>query len=343
MMQIGQTIKKHRKEKGMTQEDMANRLGVTAPAVNKWENGHTMPDIALLSPIARLFDISVDELLSHKEELSDIEANKIAEEIYEKLKKEDYEDVFLWAKKQVEKYPDSTALLLWAAQMLDSYRKMEEVPDTDKYDDYIRQSYTRALESENEGIKSNAADALFYFHMNKKEYDEAEQCLAHFSNENPERKRKQAWLYSKQSKTEEAYKMYEELLYAAYQNVNQTFHGIYMLAMEEKDMKTAHMINEKIRELAHLFEMGLYHEVSNGLELATIEKDMPKTLEIVKTMLEDTESIMGFVSAPLYKHMAFHEPDKAYIKQVREDIMEGFQEETYNYMKENDDWQKLFK
>ena len=38
-MQIGEIIRKYRKEKNMTQEEMANRLGVTAPAVNKWERG----------------------------------------------------------------------------------------------------------------------------------------------------------------------------------------------------------------------------------------------------------------------------------------------------------------
>ena len=38
-MQIGTVIRKYRKEKNMTQEEMASQLGVTAPAVNKWENG----------------------------------------------------------------------------------------------------------------------------------------------------------------------------------------------------------------------------------------------------------------------------------------------------------------
>ena len=38
-MDIGSVIKKYRKEAGITQEEMANRLGVTTPAVNKWENG----------------------------------------------------------------------------------------------------------------------------------------------------------------------------------------------------------------------------------------------------------------------------------------------------------------
>ena len=50
-------IKKYRKEAGMTQEEMANRLGVTTPAVNKWENSNSKPDIELLAPIARLLDI----------------------------------------------------------------------------------------------------------------------------------------------------------------------------------------------------------------------------------------------------------------------------------------------
>lgn len=54
-MNIGEVIRKNRKSKGLTQEEMARRLGVTAPAVNKWESGSTMPDIMLLSPIARLF------------------------------------------------------------------------------------------------------------------------------------------------------------------------------------------------------------------------------------------------------------------------------------------------
>lgn len=38
-MEIGEVIRKYRKEKNLTQEEMAVRLGVTAPAVNKWENG----------------------------------------------------------------------------------------------------------------------------------------------------------------------------------------------------------------------------------------------------------------------------------------------------------------
>jgi len=41
-MQIGEVIRKYRKRQNMTQEEVANRLGVTAPAVNKWEKGGSL-------------------------------------------------------------------------------------------------------------------------------------------------------------------------------------------------------------------------------------------------------------------------------------------------------------
>lgn len=86
-MQIGTVIRKYRKEKNMTQEEMASYLGVTAPAVNKWENGNACPDIMLLAPIARLLGISTDTLLSYREELTKQEIANISNEIGKRLMK----------------------------------------------------------------------------------------------------------------------------------------------------------------------------------------------------------------------------------------------------------------
>ena len=63
------TIKIHeqiaflRKQKGLTQEQLASALGVTNQSVSKWESGQCCPDIQLLPAIAELFEVSVDELL----------------------------------------------------------------------------------------------------------------------------------------------------------------------------------------------------------------------------------------------------------------------------------------
>ena len=63
---IGSRIAKFRKEKGRTQEDLANLMGVSAQAVSKWENDASCPDISLLPQLAQILDITTDELLTGK-------------------------------------------------------------------------------------------------------------------------------------------------------------------------------------------------------------------------------------------------------------------------------------
>lgn len=63
---LGKRVGLLRREKGITQEALAERLGVTPQAVSKWENDISCPDIALLPELARLLGVSTDELLSGK-------------------------------------------------------------------------------------------------------------------------------------------------------------------------------------------------------------------------------------------------------------------------------------
>lgn len=60
---IGENIKRLRRERGLTQETLAERLHVSAAAVSKWERGESVPDIGMLLPLASYFNISSDELL----------------------------------------------------------------------------------------------------------------------------------------------------------------------------------------------------------------------------------------------------------------------------------------
>lgn len=61
--QLGINIKALRKRKHLTQEQFAERIGVSSQAVSKWETGVCYPDISLLPIIAQFFDITIDELL----------------------------------------------------------------------------------------------------------------------------------------------------------------------------------------------------------------------------------------------------------------------------------------
>jgi transcriptional regulator with XRE-family HTH domain len=253
-MQIGEVIRKYRKERNLTQEEMANCLGVTAPAVNKWENANSLPDILLLAPIARLLGISLDTLLSFREELTADEIQRLVYEADERLKSETYEKAFQWAKTIIEQYPNCEELILQMAVVFDARRLFtaDEIPEPEQYDDYIKNCYVRALASDNESIRCQAADALFGFYARKEQYEKAEECLSYFSIQNPERKRKQADIYSKTGRIKEAYKTLEELLFSDYGMVSMVFHNIYMLAMQENNLKKAHMI-VKSRKIWHIF------------------------------------------------------------------------------------------
>ena len=118
-MQIGSVIRKYRKECGLTQEEMAKRLGVTTPAVNKWENGNTNPDIELLAPIARLLHISLDTLLSFQEKLTDMEIETLIRQMGDKLEKEGFEKTYEWAVQITKKYPNCNMLIWQIAVMLE--------------------------------------------------------------------------------------------------------------------------------------------------------------------------------------------------------------------------------
>lgn len=82
---LGERIKYHRKRLGLTQEQLAERMGVSAQAVSKWENNLSCPDISILPELAEVFGISLDALLGR--EASDSVVRE-AEPVEKKKKKE---------------------------------------------------------------------------------------------------------------------------------------------------------------------------------------------------------------------------------------------------------------
>ena len=159
-MDIGVVIKKYRKEAGMTQEEMANRLGVTTPTVNKWENSNSKPDIELLAPIARLLDISLDTLLPFHEKLSDIEIEEIIRKMDRMFSEEGYEKTYEWALRLIKEYPNCNMLIWQAAVMLDARRITDKCTNPEKYDKQINAWYELALHDENEEIQHHAAEEI---------------------------------------------------------------------------------------------------------------------------------------------------------------------------------------
>ena len=69
-LRFSENITRLRREKKITQEELALFIGVTKASVSKWETGATIPDIMILPQLAAFFDVSIDELLGYEPQLS---------------------------------------------------------------------------------------------------------------------------------------------------------------------------------------------------------------------------------------------------------------------------------
>jgi len=93
---VGNRISNLRKQNKLTQDEMAEKLGITAQAISKWENGHTLPETMLLPILAKLFDCSIDSILMPFAEqdsifrnfirAADNESGELAIQLYERMK-----------------------------------------------------------------------------------------------------------------------------------------------------------------------------------------------------------------------------------------------------------------
>ena len=70
LKKVGEQIASLRKEKGLTQSELGERLGVSFQAVSKWERGEALPDITLLPDIAKILEASIDFILTGSEKIT---------------------------------------------------------------------------------------------------------------------------------------------------------------------------------------------------------------------------------------------------------------------------------
>lgn len=100
---IGKFILKCRKDKKMTQSELAEKLGVTDKSIGNWENGRNMPDLSLFKPLCDVLGITINDLLS---------GEKISEDKYQEKFEENIVNTIDYSTKRINKYSNVIGLLL---------------------------------------------------------------------------------------------------------------------------------------------------------------------------------------------------------------------------------------
>ncbi len=123
IINFGENVRRLRIDRGLTQERLAEFLGISFQAVSKWERGDTVPDLFMLTTVAAFFDVSTDKLLGIDKRDQEREIQEYIDKYSSLWQQARYEDVLETMKEAVRSYPAEFSLwvrylniLLWCGQ-----------------------------------------------------------------------------------------------------------------------------------------------------------------------------------------------------------------------------------
>lgn len=218
-LQLGATLQSRRRELGLTQEQLAGAVGVSPPAVSKWETGRSLPDISLLPRLARALRITVDALLSFQGGLPKERVPQLEEEARERFRAEGFRAGMAHCEDLLHEYPDSVDLKFRLAFLYQTCVSLLGAnPPTDSE---LREAAGRAAalfeqvrESGSPDYAIPAVTALAAHAMGEEDYAKAERLLDSLPKPTADPAALYASLYLAQGRLDEARTLSEYQLYA---------------------------------------------------------------------------------------------------------------------------------
>ncbi|HCQ6001516.1 helix-turn-helix transcriptional regulator [Clostridioides difficile] len=294
-IKIGKVIQRLRKERNLTQEQLAKFIGVSTPAVSKWESGNSYPDIELLPLLADFFNVSIDKLLNYKIDLSEEEVMKIYKELEsgfarieidlstEEPKEEfrqDLESVKKLSNMYIEKYPKSYLLKLRICSLYQMYSYKfgkSELNDRVKETTNILEDIVR--NTDDIQTKETALIILSSAYCMLEDYEKAELYLNMIHKSIGDTSVNLAMIYLKQNRLEEA-----EILLQ-----NKLFSNVFNISMDCKGI--INVYKNQYKELKKKLENRNFNKNAIEREMEYIKNKLlgyaNLSLEIKKMLSED--------------------------------------------------------
>lgn len=354
-MPMGEVIRRKRKELGFTQEQMARRLGISAPAVNKWERGSSYPDITILPALARLLNTDINTLLCFQEELTDEEIARICNKIAKIMDEEGPEAAFDAADQKVREYPNCGKLIHMLASMVQGLMMMSGGWSTDreKYEEKIYSWYERVTEcSGDEQVKNAAAYMLASEYIRKKEYGKAQKMLDSLPERQADKKILNARLLLAQEKYDEAAVLLERKLTNVLNELLIVLSMLMDIAFGEGDMERAEKIASAGKQTALLYDQWGYSSLIMPMELALKKKDVEKSIAYIRDMFRMLTEPQHMSESVFYCHIygkenfgrKYDEAMETYAERIMPGLLaEVKTDERYAFLRGNEEFQEVLR
>ncbi len=337
-MQIGELIYQKRKEYKMTQAQVAEKLGVSASAVHKWEKGQAFPDIMILAPLARLFFMDVNTLLSFHENLEKQEIAQLVQQVVDTVTEKGFAEGFTLAEEKIKEYPTCYRLISDLASSLQGLLlfKNEGLEQEEKYMEQIIEWHKRVMESGDSELQKQAGLLLFYHYLNGEDYPRAEDILENFLQGGDEANWARATLYTRQGKKNEAKQLLEGKLLTAAGNVQQALAMMQVIALEEQDLDRAEFLANTFSQTVKTLQLWAYGEYSTYLEIYCAKKDVAGCIRIFDGMFAEVEKAWKLSETALYKDMQTKEEDLHLPDMMKDELVDLLlHEESLGFFRES--------
>jgi transcriptional regulator with XRE-family HTH domain len=129
---IAKKITTKRKEKGITQDELASYIGISKASVSKWETGQSYPDITFLPQLAAYFNISMDELFGYSPQMTKDDIKKLYHRLSSAFSNQPFEEVLAECHSIIKKYYSCFPLLLQMAVLLLNHHMIAKEKETQK-------------------------------------------------------------------------------------------------------------------------------------------------------------------------------------------------------------------
>lgn len=343
-LKIGSKIAELRKAKGMAQEQLALALGISAPAVSKWETDNSYPDITLLCPLARALDTNVDTLLEYDEVMTEEKVKAYTNEI---IKIERNGDVLL-ANEKLQKllcqYPNSVSMKFHAVTLITSFQVMHpECTETQRneWEKQKKKLLEEIYESKNPAYMNNAISALAVLAIQNNELDRAETLLKQLPENIGDITHYWVQIYLKRGNNDKALELLQKRMFSL---VNQT---LMCLSLMIEKVQTD---DNKALELCRI-----YKKIEETFEMKGKSNELVYALVYNRAGYEDraTDSIIRYLESCITDETVIPNPilfsptikfkqDNSSKKMRKEMILRGLSEdETFSKICENEDVKRL--
>jgi Predicted transcriptional regulators len=315
-LSIGKNIQYRRKTMGLTQDQLATALGVSIAAVSKWETGAAYPDITLLSPIARLLDSTVDDLLGFEPQLLEDQVMEICDKCANLFESSDYENALALGEQYIKEYPNSPLLKLRMGSTF-----MMHIPcagTEDNAGNLLNRAEALmqdASESEDIQIREAAWHSLSALLMQQERYEEALKAIDNIHSSKIEPNQMKVSIYYAMGDYEKSKQVAQHLLVSHTFGCDIAINTLAKIAKKEKNYLLALRIEKLSLQLSQMFDKDkLYgQDLNHYLMIAQChaeQKQKRETLdslhEFVKCaqMPKDPESLKV---SPFFSNIEMHE------------------------------------